>query len=109
MTSPQSDKCTTCNRSHSEPGYAPRHPFNDGNLPVSATFGTAKQREKGKDETVEIRQVSWPFDPVLRQALIDKGVLTPDDLIDAEKKIRAVTAQWQGGSNDSSAGAASRP
>jgi hypothetical protein len=36
-----------------------------------------------------------PFDPVLRQALIDKGVLTPDDLRDAEAKIMVITGQFQ--------------
>lgn len=34
---------------------------------------------------------SMPFDPVLRQALIDKGILTPQDLRDAEQKISAIT------------------
>lgn len=32
-----------------------------------------------------------PFDPVLRQALIDKGVLTVEDLNNAEAKIRVVS------------------
>lgn len=108
--SPSSEKCTTCNRSHSEPGYAPRHPFNDGTLPVSATFGTKTRRDQPKDGSVEVRAVQWPFDPVLRQALIDKGILTPQDLHDAEEKIKAVTAQWhQGGSNDGTTGTVDGP
>jgi len=48
----------------------------------------------------EVRQVTMPFDPVLRQALITKGILTPQDLRDAEEQIRAVTAQLMGGGND---------
>jgi hypothetical protein len=32
-----------------------------------------------------------PIDPVLRQALVDKGVLTPQDLREAEEKIHAIT------------------
>jgi hypothetical protein len=36
----------------------------------------------------------WPFDPVLRQALIAKGVITPEDLRMAEDQIRAVTASF---------------
>lgn len=35
-----------------------------------------------------VRPMRMPFDPVLRQALMDKGVITIDDLTDAEKKIR---------------------
>lgn len=34
-----------------------------------------------------------PFDPVLRQALITKGILTVQDLADAEKMINALTNQ----------------
>jgi hypothetical protein len=36
-----------------------------------------------------------PFDPVLRQALIDAGVLTPQQLRDAEDKIRSITGQFE--------------
>jgi hypothetical protein len=35
-----------------------------------------------------------PFDPVLRQALIDKGLLTVDDLRDAETKVLMVSGQF---------------
>jgi hypothetical protein len=42
--------------------------------------------------------MSLPFDPVLRQALIDAGVITPRDLTVAEEKIRSVTAGILGGS-----------
>lgn len=38
-----------------------------------------------------VTPMAFPFDPVLRQALIDKGVLTPEDLTQAELKIRAVS------------------
>lgn len=33
----------------------------------------------------------WPFDPVLRQALVDKGILTVEDLEAAEQKIRTAS------------------
>jgi len=71
------ETCRTCNRVHGVDGYNPRHPFN-GLHP---------------SEPAEVRPVPkrWPFDPVLRQALIDKGVLTPDDLRNAEIKITVVT------------------
>lgn len=35
----------------------------------------------------------YPFDPVLRMALIRKGVITPDDLREAELAIQATTGQ----------------
>jgi hypothetical protein len=34
------------------------------------------------------------MDPVLRQALIDGGILTPDDLKRAEEKIIAITGMF---------------
>jgi hypothetical protein len=45
----------------------------------------------------------WPFDPVLRQALVDKGLLTADDLRVAEAKIRDMSVIFnQGGSGGQS-------
>jgi hypothetical protein len=35
-----------------------------------------------------------PFDPVLRLALIRKGVITPDDLKDAEHEISVTTMNF---------------
>jgi len=73
-----------------------RHPFNEGNRATSETFG--KRLPDGTrtnaDDTASltVQEAPWPFDPVLRQALIDRGVITPDDLVNAERTIRAVTA-----------------
>lgn len=99
--------CHTCGKPH-EGDYRPRHPYNDGTLGASETFG--KRLASGdRTQPVTVTQqdgmtqsvgLQWPFDPVLRQALIDKGVITPDDLIEAEKKIRAVTSAVMGGQND---------
>lgn len=36
--------------------------------------------------------MTGPFDPVLRQALVDKGIITPEDLQVAAQKIAAMTA-----------------
>lgn len=106
MTSPVSDKpiCQTCHKPHPWPdGSTPKHPFNNGDLPASATFG--KKGADGRnvpppDEATDIRPVQWPFDPVLRQALIDKGILTPEDLRNAEEKIIVITGQYRRGSSD---------
>lgn len=93
-------QCQTCQNRKSwhddQPAGAVRHPFNPGNLPVSATFG--KRDQRGKDPragTVQARpaNVPFPFDPVLRMALIRKGVITTDDLRDAELAIQATTGQ----------------
>jgi hypothetical protein len=88
MTSPSDEAggeecCTTCGQTktwHEE--NQPRHAFN-------GPLGVAPQRPK---TTV----APWPFDPVLRQALITKGIITPDDLTAAEDQIRAVTAMVTG-------------
>jgi hypothetical protein len=97
------DKCTTCGNSwgwHQE--ERPHHPFNVGSTPFKVTFGTRRGRDAGKPaengaETVS--RVPWPHDPVLRQALMDLGIITPQNLRDAEEKIRAVTAAFLGGQN----------
>ncbi len=91
------EHCHTCGQSGEwHQINQPRHPFNDGNLATAETFGQrvpgGTQRPPAASEPVT--ESPWPFDPVLRQALIDKGVLTPDDLVRAERTIRAVTAQF---------------
>lgn len=45
-----------------------------------------------------VSPMRFPFDPVLRMALVNKGVITPEDLTAAEAQIRAVTAEMLGGS-----------
>lgn len=91
--------CRTCGRFHDEPGYEPVHAFNNGSLSPSETFGKkgpdgVRRPRVGVNATgtnSEVTELPWPFDPVLRQALIDKGIITPMDLVNAEMKIRAVT------------------
>lgn len=89
MTSPSDEVggeecCTTCGQTkrwHEE--NQPRHEFNG---PV----GVPPVR-------VKTTAAPWPFDPVLRQALVDKGIITVQDLADAEAKIRAVSGMTGGG------------
>lgn len=83
----KSDVCHTCSQPHPWPdGTTPKHPFNDGSLAGSGVLTAPKV-----NPVVQPTLSPWPFDPVLRQALIDKGAITPQDLRDAEEKIRAVT------------------
>jgi hypothetical protein len=98
-------KCATCSNTwmwHQTNGDEIRHAFNDGTMAASETFGKklasgdrTSPTKQGQPAVVE--EVRWPFDPVLRQALIDKGVITPDDLTRAEATIRAVTDNFNGG------------
>lgn len=95
--------CQTCHKTHPWPdGTVPRHKFNPG----GSQF---QELAADKKPLPEVKESQWPFDPVLRQALIDKGILTPEDLFNAEAKIRAVTAQFTRGVQDDSGGTVSRP
>lgn len=88
--------CRTCNQSHEGP-LVPKHPFNDGSLPMSATFGPRRADGSGSRPSGPQRgfqRPAMPMDPVLRQALVDKGILTPQDLRDAEEKIQAITGMF---------------
>lgn len=89
MKNTMTDTCRTCSRLHG-PNWNPRHPFNDGSLSGMAALTTPEKKKEP-----EPKQTGFPFDPVLRQAIIDKGLLTPDDLRAAEAKIRAVTATFE--------------
>lgn len=95
------DRCRTCQRTrewHDE--NKPMHPYNDGQAGAQAFLGPKRER-RDRDNTGNAKSpqrgaqtAQWPFDPVLRQALMDLGVITPDDLRSAEDKIRAVTGQF---------------
>ena len=93
------DQCKTCGNTRIwHENNDTRHTFNDGSVPFKTTFGVRNRRTDGKspeDGSEPVSRPAWPFDPVLRQALIDKGVLTPQDLKDAEEKILFVTGQFQ--------------
>jgi hypothetical protein len=97
-------KCTICSipKSHHE-GF--RHPFSDPTRPIGASQVFGKTRTdriggSGRGPAVSGAQIAgeltvehaaFPFDPVLRQALVTKGVITYQDLEEAEHHIRSVT------------------
>lgn len=86
--------CKTCGNPPDNHPY--RHPYNDGSVSWSQTVQMAAD---GSQATTEPPQpMSGLLDPVLRQALVDKGVITPEDLRAAEDKIRAITQYTLGGS-----------
>lgn len=96
--------CHTCGNSRAwHQHHETQHVFNDGSVSHQATFG--RRRADGSREPLQTSQQPaetageqrWPFDPVLRQALINKEVITPEDLRSAEEQIRAVTAVFESG------------
>lgn len=80
--------CRVCNRVHGEDGWDPKHAPVFENEPT----GSLPRKEKKENPPGAAAVSAWPFDPVLRQALMDKGVLTPQDLRDAQIKIEAITS-----------------
>jgi hypothetical protein len=98
------DKCHTCGQTmdwHQE--HKPVHPFNRGEAGATAFLGDRKRREDPTQAAGNVgsqrgiqppARVAFPCDPILRQALIDKGVLTPEDLKNAEEKIVAITGAF---------------
>jgi hypothetical protein len=89
--------CVTCNTSgEGDPTtwHHARHPFRSAAM---AHTGAGWQTPSEGRETTEspTPMPAYPFDPILRQALIDKGVITPQDLKDAQAKIEVVTAVFQ--------------
>jgi hypothetical protein len=75
--------CVACNTSGTLENQDVWHPYMHA---IRTEGGSLKTAE------VEVKhQQDFPVDPVLRQALMDKGVLAPDDLRAAEQKIKATT------------------
>jgi hypothetical protein len=84
---PSLQTCVTCNNTGvGDPAswHHYMHPFKGATDPPS-------RPQSDEPATPGVRV---PFDPVLRQALIDKGVLTIDDLRNAEAKIMVVSGEF---------------
>lgn len=100
--------CITCGKSGHPADKAQWHPFHhplkverDQEVPnIFKRDRPSSERQNGAETQVSVVQSSMPFDPVLRQALITKGVLTPDDLREAEKAIFAITGMMTQGVQD---------
>lgn len=111
MTMNEENQCETCGRTRAWhlTALGIIHEFNDGSVPFRQTFGERTGDGVGGSArppaTVELdapQSVPGMFDPVLRMALIDAGVVTPDQLRAAEDKIRATTFTLGGNSGNSS-------
>lgn len=74
--------CTTCHNSYDPGDISGTHPYRH---PVNGPLVNAKDQEKSSRTQIE----SLPADPVLRVALIEKGILDPLDLTKAEQMLAA--------------------
>lgn len=116
MTAPnEDDRCLTCGQTfgwHQE--NSTRHPFNSGQDGATAFLkrqgGRDDQRRgSGVQQGSEGPQIVSPGnDPVLRIALINRGVLTPADLIVAEEQLRQALAEIQERGSDGESAEGSR-
>jgi hypothetical protein len=98
---PELDKCSTCGQTRTwHRNNRPRHPFAPYGT-VGALVDSSSDRESIQDISDDrIVHVRSPMDPVLRQALMDKGVLTIEDLEQAERKIALLSEHVRGGDPD---------
>lgn len=107
----QSPICYVCKKTHPWPdGTVPKHPFNGGPDDRSSAWlgnrradGTTRSGGSGPQRGPERGlmtgpRAAYPIDPVLRQALVDAGVITPKQLRDAEEKIQSITGLFNSGS-----------
>lgn len=102
-SNPLAERCQTCGQTKGwhEANPGTRHPFNsgqDGATDFLKRRGGRDPQRRGSDaqrgaETPQI--VSPGNDPVLRIALINRGVLTPADLVVAEEQLRAALMEVQ--------------
>jgi hypothetical protein len=73
-----------------------RHPFTPEGVDAGTDWLKQKQTTPEASAAPQPQMSSFPFDPVLRLALINKGVLTPDDLTQAEQQIKAIGGALNG-------------
>lgn len=104
----EDDVCGSCGQTfgwHQENN--PVHPFNYGQ--AGATDFLKRKRDRTKDRTTPTSQDRsegplvglMAHDPIVRIALINKGILTPADLVVAEAQLREALAQAKEYSNGS--------
>lgn len=94
-TSPTDDrKCRTCGQTwawHEE--HKPRHKFVDADSDLPDGLGPKAQK---KGEKPAVIQKGWPSDPVLRIALVRKGILSMADIEAAEAELREAAGRGGG-------------
>lgn len=73
-------RCSVCGDPENE--HFRIHPYTPAGAKLPPDFFKHGQKEKDG--------VKLPFDPVLRQALLDKGIIAPEDLRAASDKVHAI-------------------
>lgn len=94
------DACTVCTKPRRvHDGVGIRHTYTPPGTRVDTSqfdrerrSGAHRSTPPGNTPGAVTGVLSVPFDPVLRLALIDAGVITPDDLAAAERKLGAFNA-----------------
>lgn len=79
--------CTVCGDAESVHADRRIHPFIAPGNELPASMFNRKNRGEASQARVQL-----PFDPVLRQALLDRGILTIEDMKLAEQKVVAIMA-----------------
>lgn len=91
--------CQVCHRP--EEGHNARHPFIGPGDALNSEFFAKKENDSlispsGNMSGPVVQSSHMPIDPVLRTALINKGILTMQDLEEADAFIRAVGGALNG-------------
>lgn len=103
MTTNEDDRCQTCGQTFGWHQANPqtRHPFNDGQDGATDFLkrrgGRDPKRDRSSDQGASETPLIAGFahDAVLRIALINRGILTPADLVVAEEQLRTALAEVQ--------------
>lgn len=109
------EKCTTCGKTQQwHKDNKPIHPFNDGSAGAKAFLTSRRDRDTrsghpgAQRSSQDPPRVVWPTDPVLRVALMNAGVITADDLRNAEDMLKASMGLGGEPDGESSEGARGR-
>lgn len=98
MTTTNDPTCSMCGVT-AENHTGRRHPFTPAGMPMDQSF--LKKQDAQVPPVQQMPAPAAPFDPVLRMALINKGLITPEDLTAAEKLVFTVSSGlWGGASGD---------
>lgn len=82
--------CRMCDRSYQwhQDNFV-RHPYTPSGS-HNELRDTTRDKKPSQTQSASVVHTSVPFDPVLRLVLIEKGIISPQDLSEAEKKLGVV-------------------
>lgn len=96
MRTTEPGTCSLCGKP--KEGHRGVHPFTPEGQDAGTDWLKTKKREEEPPPSLDTQLplAQFPFDPVLRMALINKGVLTAEDLTSAENQIKAIGGALNG-------------